>query len=631
MIRHQFQHTACLLLVLLFAGCSSFDRHRGDDSVVIRHHTWWNYYERGRLYFSRQEYDLAAQDFETALGIRKGARQAYPHDRWRVRTYGMHTLESYFPHRELGVCLYFQNRLPESQELLETSMQMEPSARTKFYLNRVRKDLALAAAPPPQLDLRPFTLWTADRNVHISGEATGSNAIADITINETPEYLEMAQAKIHFERNIKLVEGSNTISIVATDVSEKTCITNLTILADFSPPRVQLSRTGATLDIICRDNMGLANLVLNGKSSFPRNQKHILSVPLPTKQGLSLSLRDYAGNRLEWELSAQEVEHVSSQRPSGPPKISLAHAGQSITLFKTEYELDIRAEDDTALTSLQVNEQDLLDHPSPLFRASRRMPLALGTNLFSVVAKDNDGNFTEQQITIIRRQPEYLDSRYRLSAVQFPITGELTQIQVGPRINGMMSHELSSVPPRFFMLATADEEDRLKDELNLSAGEMSDPRAMLKAGNRLEAELLFRTRTLEDAPGRTIYTQVYSVDEKRELFAEDVYYEDPAELATQIQGLIMKIEQRFPLVKAHVSRLENQMTIDAGSEQGLTEGMRFLVIQSDRDFDSGHVLVHKDHPSELIISEIESTTARVILHKRHSEGKVKNGDFVFSR
>ena len=57
----------------------------------------------------------------------------------------------------------------------------------------------------------------------------------------------------------------------------------------------------------------------------------------------------------------------------------------------------------------------------------------------------------------------------------------------------------------------------------------------------------------------------------------------------------------------------------------------FLVVQSDSDFDSGHVLIHKAHPSELIVSEVESKAARVILHKRHPKEMVMNGDFVFSR
>jgi len=622
---------ATLLLIIQLTGCHSLESHRNTNPYVIRHHTWWNYYARGRLYLQDQEYALAAHDFETALGLRKGARQAYPYDRWKVRTYGVHTLESYFPHRELGVCLYFLNQYDDALTHLETSMQMEPSARTTFYLNRVRTDLAIASAPSPHLSLVTPEPWTSKRTITLSGTATGFNAVARISIAGKAEPIELAKPTIPFSRTLDLKEGQNSIAITVEDVSGKTASSNLMVQADFTPPDIRLSRREKQLEFICRDNIGLKQVTMNGKITAIRKQEVVILLPQPANQAIHLLLEDLAGNQQEWALTKKEVEHLFSTPSAGPPKLKLAQAGQTIELFNPEYELDIRAADDTALTSIQFNGEDILHRPSPLFRTSRRVPLSMGTNSLVVTVEDNDGNYKEQQVTVIRRNPEFLDTHYRLSAVQFPISGELDTIQTGTRIDRIFSQELSEAPARFFLLATANEEEHLKDERNLSAGKMSDPRALLKAGKLLDAELAFHTRTLEDAPGRTIYTEVYTTDGNRKLYTEDVYFENPEELKRSLQALTLKLEQRFPLIKAQVSRLEKQLTINVGSEEGLKKGMRFLVVRSDGDFDSGRVVFHQDHPAELVISKVEPKYAQVILHAEGLDHTIKAGDFVYSR
>lgn len=618
---------SALALLLLSPGCTSLDNHR--DDLEIRHHTWWNYYQRGREHLRQENYALAQQDFETALGIRKGARQAYKHERWRVRTYGMHMMESYFPHRELGISLYHQNRPAAALPLLETSIKMEPTARAKFYINQVKRDLAIAAALPPRLNVRQASTWTAARQTSIEGMATGTNAIAALMINGAPEFIEMAKPVIRFSRKVDLVEGTNRITIAATDLSGKTTTSNLTIFADFTPPEIHLTRQGNALYITCRDNFALKTITQNGKQERLNTNRHILRIDPAKHEILDLHLEDRAGNTVSWSINKKELDHLASQSIPSPPNLEIAQAGQTITIFSPEYELDIFANDDTALKSLQLNGQDLLTRTTPLFRTSRRIPLSIGSNPLIVVAQDNEGNISREKIMVIRRQPEFLDSHYRLSALQFPITGEITSHS--DRIDTLLSAELSAIPPRFFMLATSQEENRIKDERNLSASEWSDPDALLKTGNQLNAELVLRIRSLDDAPGRTIYTQVFDVESSKELFTEDIYYEAPEQLAASIAGMVMKIEQRFPLVKARLSRLERELTINAGSEYGLYEGARFLVVQSNGDFDEGRVLMNSEHPTQLVVSGVEPDRSVVILDDKRMEGSIRDGDFVYSR
>ncbi|MFC1468179.1 hypothetical protein ACFLQY_05820, partial [Verrucomicrobiota bacterium] len=109
------------LFALALPACLTIQRHSKSDPYAIHHHTWWNYYQRGRLHLRDGHFHEAQADFETALGLRPGARHPCAQERWRARTYGMHIQESYFPHRELAVCLLNLNQPQKALELLEKS------------------------------------------------------------------------------------------------------------------------------------------------------------------------------------------------------------------------------------------------------------------------------------------------------------------------------------------------------------------------------------------------------------------------------------------------------------------------------------------------------------------------------
>ncbi|ETX02160.1 MAG: hypothetical protein ETSY1_04525 [Candidatus Entotheonella factor] len=59
---------------------------------------WWQYYERALSYAEGEYWDDAIADLKQAVGTRLGQK-----DQRRANTYGLHFVENYFPHRELGV------------------------------------------------------------------------------------------------------------------------------------------------------------------------------------------------------------------------------------------------------------------------------------------------------------------------------------------------------------------------------------------------------------------------------------------------------------------------------------------------------------------------------------------------
>jgi hypothetical protein len=385
------------LLLALLSGCLSLQSRSSAGPYILSHHNWWNYYQRGRLYLKDGQFADARKDFETALGLRPGARYPYAQERWRARTYGMHMLEGYFPHRELGICLFELNQTDAALNQLNISLQMEPSARAKFYINRIQKQLA-AAASPPQIDIAAHPEWTGQRTFMLQGTAFGTNAVATLTINGNPEFIELAASQIPFRREIPLNEGRNLIRIAAEDIAGGKASTNLVVMADWTPPQIHLQQTGSALSVTCLDNLALQQLQANNQTVPPAGNATSFTCPLNAAGPLRLSAADCAGNHTEWTLSKNDLLRLAQNQAAAPPRLHIADAGKTITLFNPEYALDIRAEDDTALRAIELNGENLLAQTTPLFRTLQRVPLSTGTNRLALIAEDTDGNRTEKPL-----------------------------------------------------------------------------------------------------------------------------------------------------------------------------------------------------------------------------------------
>jgi hypothetical protein len=102
---------------------------------------WYKLYEDGLEAMENGEYKKASDLFIEAI-------QGNPDDDENVRTYGMHSIE-YFPHRELGICLYLMGDMNGARQELQISMKMEPSERAKEYLNQI------GAGLPPEKKSEP--------------------------------------------------------------------------------------------------------------------------------------------------------------------------------------------------------------------------------------------------------------------------------------------------------------------------------------------------------------------------------------------------------------------------------------------------------------------------------------------
>jgi hypothetical protein len=238
--------------VLLFLSIGSCTVEQGKVYVVdgksycvaagIWRDKWWQNYERGLSCAEGQFWDEAVASFRAALDITRGQ-----HDRWRVNTYGVHFIDDYFPHRELGIAYYQLGRYEEAQRELESSLRTTETAKAKFYLNKVRRTLLQSPrrdTTPPRLilDSPSDNFLTNDLSVVVTGHAEDDTYVEALVINGRELFVELAAPHLPFKQEVALQDGVNTIDIVATDLAGQQTRQRVQVHLDRHGPNLSLQQ-----------------------------------------------------------------------------------------------------------------------------------------------------------------------------------------------------------------------------------------------------------------------------------------------------------------------------------------------------------------------------------------------------
>ncbi len=165
--------------------------------------------------------------------------------RW-VRTYGMHRLPEYFPNRELGIAYYNLDDLDNALKHLHISLKQCESAKTKFYIDKIRREKLLITKEDiesPRIFLDPYPQITASSGIILSGIALDDTFVARLTIHvnnkEPVRLLEMSYAQsFAFHQKINLDPGLNDIRITASDLLGKVEQISIRILLDLEGPMI---------------------------------------------------------------------------------------------------------------------------------------------------------------------------------------------------------------------------------------------------------------------------------------------------------------------------------------------------------------------------------------------------------
>jgi hypothetical protein len=256
-LKHRFPNILITFFLIAGIGCAN----RKFEPIVIDgqqycvtdektfSEEWYSCYLRGiSCARCREEECLEKARNELFLAIARGKDDS----RW-VRTYGTHRLPEYFPNRELGVVYYYHYKLTGNPSdldkaigFLTTSLNQCPSAKAKYYLNKVRKGKLLLTGEDterPQLEIDPFPQMTNNPYFVISGLVRDDTYVGYIYItlnHEEPlSLLELSQEFFcSFRQEIVLQPGINHLSIKAVDLMGREEEKKIDILLDQEGPMI---------------------------------------------------------------------------------------------------------------------------------------------------------------------------------------------------------------------------------------------------------------------------------------------------------------------------------------------------------------------------------------------------------
>jgi Glucodextranase, domain B/Curli production assembly/transport component CsgG len=661
------------LTTLLTAGCQSAG---SSDYAVPRFSNWWNFYELGLSQQNSGDYKSAARQFEIALGTIPGATYGADRDIWRARTYGLHFVEGYFPNRELGVCLYHLGRYPEALENLNRSLDQTPSSRAKHYLNLVRKEsLTGSVIPPPEiiLDHAGAMNWSTARLFSVSGNAHSKGFIQHIQVAGREKFVELADETMPIKDDVPLKEGNNRISVEAHDLLGRKVSSFVDVTADWTPPSISVQNrrqhgADSTYELLCADDHAVAEIYVDGKrQNIKPNAGVAVSVSALAGQKISLLVTDIAGNNVSIILSGEstaglfrhERRNVYAQAaaagvPDAPaavesaqpettpassdrmkPSLRLRTTREELVVYGDEYHLDGEVSDGGGVAAVEVNGENIL---TPAARGSmlsffaRRLPLDTGTNVFEVVAVDKAGNRIQKNIRIVRRIPGYMDEFYRMSLGITPLVNSGSRAET-PVVQQLLREAILSDPPRFHILERDEGWDYILREQQLSLSDLTDPRTAKIIGKLLPADLMLMSSVLDHDSGVTVLAKVVDAGSGEMLFSDDVFSPGADDdLAHQLGGLILKIEQRFPLVAGRIVKLSGDtVQLDVGMKQGLQSFTRFVVIPGDGEKAAGTIRQDGDALVELAVNRIGESTGWARVIPGHAEKLIREGDYVHAR
>lgn len=678
---------------LVIAGCAGLTmaRRGAEDPENPRHHNFWNFYRRAIARMGEQKWKEAAEDLERCLGTRGGAKFGYPFDKWRVRTYGLHVTEHYFPHRELGVCLLELNEPDKAEEILLRSLRQEPSARGKYYLNRTREKLVRdQALPAPEIVHEGSTVvYSRTPDVVLRGRVTGPAFVGVIRVGGREQFVELAEREVAFRQALTLSPGVHEVVVEAVDLKSQAARKPVRVIVDPVSPQFQFSgavRRGNAWELtgVCVDAHGLRAVAVDGKSVLPAPGAVVRQTPVKVVMAdgaaIALTATDWAGNELKADvrkdilprLLAAEVRggmevlaeggrsEVGGRRSGGRQQgAGSGERGMELVAVTEPLSLDIDRpstlnltyEDhfflsgvihgEAGLASLLVQGTNVLEAAvadNQLTRFGCFVPVAMGTSTVQVVVGDKAGARVETAVRIERREPAFAKPELRLSSTLPPLVNAELLADWFPAQERLMEALVDRplpFEPRFQVLARGDDLLGVLREMRLNLSDLVDDRARVPLRRLATSDLFFNGEVLPDPGGFTVRLHTVSTEDGRWLGSDDVYLaRGTADPVAQMRGLAAKVERRFPVVSGPVAAGGGKrFRITAGSENGLIAGARLLLIRPGEDGTprSGRLVQAGETPVELLVTAVKDREATVRIATEDAGHPPETGDWFYSR
>jgi TolB-like protein len=606
----------------------------GVTSGAFRHR-WWNFYERGLSYADGQFFKEAVADLQEA--VRQRAK-----DQRMARSYGMHFVD-YFPHRELGVLYYYQEKFDDALKELETSLAMVDTGKAKHFLNLVRKKiLELSntdkASPVIRLSSSSEKPITNSLSFEVKGEVEDDFFAHKITINDDPEFIELSAQKIPFSRKIKLKKGLNEIKIKTTDLLGKVTEKKVTVVGDFEGPALNIQNF-ADGDSVAENNIvlngalvdatGITSLRINDEVlTYNKERKIEFAFNLELKEGwnkIMLAATDVAGNTTTGELNLAYTPLLAStsRYHKTVPKrtydteepILLAFSGTVVsdtsqgllyaankskaafrlnfkdltdkqTVYYDTLYVDGSATGTFAVETVTINGEPLLIVPGKTVYFNQLMELEEGENQITIAVVDTKGNETSKTVTVVRQiqKVRQIGSRMSIAVLPFEMKGlsSMTGDVVYDNLIGAFVEQ-----ERFNVVNRGHELENILSELKLSQTDLVDKNTAVRIGKLIAAENIIMGTIRETRDSIEIYARLINTETSSVLEAKDVFSQDKT--ISQIQyisdGLALKLKHSFPLIEGMVIKVKGyEIYADFGTFKKIKKEMKFIVFKEGETF-----------------------------------------------
>jgi len=678
-------------MCVLAAGCltsspkGSLERDGKRYGIVkgAFHSRWWNYYERGCSFADGAFWPEAERDLQMALALRK-KDQLWP------RTYGLHFLPEYFPHRELGVVLFHQDRLDEAASELEASLEQQFSARAAYFLNEARKrtvSLNKSEFGPPQIDVASVASPTATTKVRVSGNARAEAFLASITVNGIACPLRVFKQEDRFDQEITLAPGPNTVLAEVRDLRGRQARVSQEILVDLDGPAVSfdepVAAPGAIRGVVS-DTSGVSDLRIADqvvslspegggqyKFSFNCGAVNLKSPvvyeatdklgnatrgPVPFKTVMlsqrynAASFAAYAPSARPiagalWGVYADDTLVAVTRMAAASESANALSASFSNVAAGRKYLLDEIAVGVVIEGAKPIVKATLNGAPLSLIpgratqRLTRRVPLTPGPNRLELTAEDETGAQAAADVTV-ERQPSAVDQA----------GGRLNVAVLGNVWKGnspQLENEASFIVERFQRELARRERFGLIDRsllpevlveqrLNAALGSRDERLALVRL---VPAELMIIGRVRRDA--NSIELVAEAISSETSLFVGRADVAGPAntldELRQLVNDLALRFIQEFPRAQGQVALVKapGQLVTNLGASQNLRESMKLVVFRygqeildpTTKESLGKDTLVLGDAIVESV-DEKKSTAQRVVKPDQAAPEPIQVGDCV---
>ncbi len=630
----------CILLIMLFLAACQTTRQYDSDLVENGKQcgktrgsflgSWFDYYERALSFADCSMWVESEQDLRKAIS-KRGV------DKRRAYSLGMHWVTDYFPHRELGVALFYQRKYADSEAEFKISMAQFPSAKAEYYLKRIRKlqvELSNSDQQPPLIKVKSpvqggaYGSSIVKVEAHIEDDSLLDKVMVNgkvyrhvphfVTENNVPVRVERKVAKMDLvmEAEAKFKKGKAVIEIVAIDITGKVSKHETFFSIDQQAPQISVSKlvhkvkgNEKQIHLIAdiRDkNSDIQQLTINDrvlqvKTEKQRNKQgewvfwaHIDEIfSNEDSDQLNVIARDQFGHQTE--ALFQLKERQTKQDKQGELLAVYLKKGREprITYEKKAY-IEGEAKSGSLIRKIEVNGKNILNGRGKQVYFNYMPTLKIGNNEFTLLVEDQAGYKQKIVLAITRKTPPNRSMQERLNVAQFPFP--CNQVSRSPcRVSlplHEMSHELLKNRRRF-QIVDGEMIVRLIDETNQCERSVSD-NCIIKVADELEQRGVWKQRfanaffvgtviersneewdTAVEISGRMVDNNSRETLTSIDVYAENLSVDQGSLLS---QALVTEISDAFPLLDREILFINGEgMEIKMGKQDRVWSKMPVLV------------------------------------------------------